>query len=50
MALIRTGVRKNGVVTPVDVMSEIGLDVDPFMEPWAAEWNAWDDAKPWPEA
>jgi hypothetical protein len=31
-------------------MSEIGLDVDPFMEPWAAEWNAWDDAKPWPEA
>ena len=50
MALVRTGVRKNGVVPPSDVMAEIGLDVDPFMEPWVVDWNAWDDARPWPEA
>ncbi|MGB1432788.1 MAG: acyl-CoA thioesterase [Candidatus Poseidoniaceae archaeon] len=49
LALIRTGVRKNGVVPPVEVMSAIGLDVEPFVEPWVAEWNAWDDARPWPE-
>ena len=49
LALIRTGVRKNGVVAPVDVMSGIGLEVKPFVEPWVAEWNGWDDARPWPE-
>ena len=49
LALIRTGVRKKGVVPPVEVMTGIGLEVEPFTEPWVDEWNAWDDARPWPE-
>lgn len=49
LALIRTGVRKKGVVPPVEVMTGIGLEIEPFTEPWVDEWNAWDDARPWPE-
>ena len=48
LALIRTGIRKNGVVRPAEVMAGIGLEVEPFVEPWVAEWNAWDDGRPWP--
>ena len=33
----------------VEVMTGIGLEVEPFTEPWVDEWNAWDDARPWPE-
>ena len=46
LALIRT-VRKKGVVHPVEVMTGIGLEVEPFTEP-VDEWNAW-DVRPWPE-
>ncbi|DAC37319.1 MAG TPA: acyl-CoA thioesterase [Candidatus Poseidoniaceae archaeon] len=49
LALIRTGIRKNGVVAPAEVMAAIGLDIEPFVEAWVSEWNTWDDARPWPE-
>lgn len=49
LALIRTGIRKNGVVAPAEVMAGIGLDIEPFVEAWVSEWNTWDDARPWPE-
>jgi hypothetical protein len=26
----------------MDVMAAIGMEVDPFMEPWVEAWNAWD--------
>lgn len=49
LALIRTGIRKKGVVAPAEVMAGIGLDIEPFVEAWVSEWNTWDDARPWPE-
>ena len=49
LALSRTGIRKNGVVAPAEVMAGIGLDIEPFVEAWVSEWNTWDDARPWPE-
>lgn len=42
IALVRTGVRRNGVVPPTEVMDGIGMPIEPFMEPWVAEWNDWD--------
>jgi len=30
---------------PMDVMGAIGMEVDPFMEPWVEAWNAWDDQR-----
>ena len=43
VALVRTGVRRKGVIPPTEVMEGIGMPLLPFMEPWVEEWNAWDD-------
>ena len=49
VALIRAGIRKKGVVHPKDVLEGMGLAIEPFMQPWVAAWNTWDDERPWPE-
>ena len=49
VALIRAGIRKKGVVHPKDVLEGMGLAIEPFMQPWVAAWNSWDDERPWPE-
>ena len=48
VALLRTGVRRKGAIHPREVMEGMGLNIEPFMEPWVADWNAWDDQRPWP--
>ena len=49
VALIRAGIRKKGVVHPKDVLEGMGLAIEPFMQPWVAAWNTWDDERAWPE-
>ena len=49
VALLRTGVRRKGAIHPREVMEGMGLKFEPFMHPWVAEWNTWDEARPWPE-
>jgi acyl-CoA thioesterase FadM len=44
-ALVRTGVRRRGAIPPRDVMTAIGMEVDPFMEPWVEAWNDWDNER-----
>ena len=48
VALLRTGVRRKGAIHPREVMEGMGLSIEPFMHPWVAEWNTWDDERPWP--
>ena len=50
-ALIRAGIRKKGgTVEPQKLMSDLGYEMEPFMEDWVSEWANWDDnARPWPE-
>ena len=49
VALLRTGIRRGGAVHPKDVLEGMGLAIKPFMQPWVAAWNTWDDERPWPE-
>ncbi len=45
-ALLRTGVRKNGAILTSKVLDGIGLEIEPFMEPWVEQWNQWDEGRP----
>ena len=49
VALLRAGIRRGGAVHPKDVLEGLGLAIEPFMQPWVAAWNTWDDERPWPE-
>ena len=49
VALLRAGIRRGGAVHPKDVLEGMGLAIEPFMQPWVAAWNTWDDERPWPE-
>jgi len=49
-ALMRVGLRrKGGTAEPSEVMSDLGYDIEAFMESWVQEWADWDDQRPWPE-
>ena len=50
-ALIRAGIRfKGGSAPPREIMSDLGYELEPFMEPWVVEWAEWDnETRPWPE-
>jgi hypothetical protein len=49
-ALLRVGLRrKGGTAEPTRVMTELGYEIEAFMEPWVQEWAGWDDQRPWPE-
>lgn len=49
LALLRTAVRRKGAVDPREVLEGLGLDIEPFMQPWVEDWNRWDNERPWPE-
>ncbi len=49
VALLRAGIRRGGAVHPKDVLEGMGLAIEPFMQPWVAAWNTWDDERAWPE-
>ena len=43
-ALIRAGIRfKGGSAPPREIMSDLGYELEPFMEPWVVEWAEWDN-------
>ena len=44
-ALVRTGIRRKGVIDPAEVLAGIGMDIAPFMEAWVHDWNQWDEER-----
>ena len=39
---------EGGTVEPKKLMSDLGYDMEPFMQDWVSEWANWDDnARPW---
>ena len=49
--MIRAGIRfKGGSAPPREIMSDLGYELEPFMEPWVVEWAEWDnETRPWPD-